>query len=431
VSYDHLSSCSGSPWIEERIVLEGLRVVELAGETSAMAGKIMADLGADVVVIEPPGGHSTRSYGPFVDGHEGELECSLWWWYYNTSKRSAVVDLDSDAGRSQFSALVSTADVVLEGQPLGWLEAREIDHPQMRRDHPRLIWTSITPWGRRHEGPDFPMTDLTVLAGGGPVWNCGYDDHSLPPVRGGGNQAFHIASVYAVMSTMVAILSRDQTGVGQHVDVSIHSASNVTTESGSMDWLVARRTVQRQTGRHAMAVPTMEAQVLAADGRYVTTGFPPHDGGDYERLLGWMEDLGLADEFPDTVLLRLGVERGGVDPRSFGDNAEAVAIFGAGREGLVFLASRLSAYDFFVGAQQRDFQCGIVYAPDEAFTDHHFVERGFPVEVAHPELARTIAYPGAPFKSSNSDAWGIRRRPPLVGEHTSEVLSEADRQDRK
>jgi crotonobetainyl-CoA:carnitine CoA-transferase CaiB-like acyl-CoA transferase len=125
------------------------------------------------------------------------------------------------------------------------------------------------------------------------------------------------------------------------------------------------------------------------------------------------------------------VDRGGVDPRTFGEDAEAVAIFGAGREGLVFLASRLSAYDFFVGAQQRDFQCGIVYAPDEAFTDQHFVERGFPVQVPHPELGRSVAYPGAPFKSSNPDAWAIRRRPPLVGEHTSEVLSETAGQQEK
>jgi crotonobetainyl-CoA:carnitine CoA-transferase CaiB-like acyl-CoA transferase len=406
-------------------MLEGLKVVEVASETGALAGKLLADLGSDVIVVEPLGGHATRRYGPFVEGRDGDPDCSLWWWYYNTSKRSAVLDLDSEGGRSQFTALVLTADVVIEAEPRGRLSAMGIDYAQLRGDHPRLIWTSVTPFGRSHSSVEYPMTDLTALAAGGPVWNCGYDDHSLPPVRGGGNQAFHIASVYAVMSTLVALVYRDQTGIGQHVDVSMHAATNVTTESGSLDWLVARRTVQRQTGRHAMAAPTMQAQVLAADGRYVTTGFPPHEGGDYQRLLDWLDELGLTDEFPDAVLLRLGVERGGVDPRTFADDAEAVAIFGAGREGLVFLASRLSAYDFFIGAQERDFQCGVVYAPDEAFTDPHFVARGFPVQVPHPEIDRTVAYPGAPFKSTSPDAWRIRRRPPLVGEHTAEVLSEA------
>jgi crotonobetainyl-CoA:carnitine CoA-transferase CaiB-like acyl-CoA transferase len=89
---------------------------------------------------------------------------------------------------------------------------------------------------------------------------------------------------------------------------------------------------------------------------------------------------------------------------------------------MCFVASRLSAYDFFVFAQERDFQCGIVYAPEEALNDPHFVARGFPTPVPHPELGRDIVYPGAPFKSS-IDGWKIQRRPPLVGEHTEEVLA--------
>ena len=83
-----------------------------------------------------------------------------------------------------------------------------------------------------------------MLAGGGPVWNCGYDDHSLPPVRGGGNQGHHTASHFAVMSTLVALLARDENGGGQHIDVSMHAAANVTTEAGSYEWLVAQATVQ-------------------------------------------------------------------------------------------------------------------------------------------------------------------------------------------
>jgi benzylsuccinate CoA-transferase BbsE subunit len=402
-------------------VLEGLRVVELASEAAALAGKMLADLGADVVVIEPPGGHVTRTYDPFVSGREGEPDSSLWWWYYNTSKRSAVLDLEKEAGRRVFSDLVSTADIVLEAEPPGRLAALDLDHSRFRAETPALIWVSVTPFGRRCSATEIPSTDLTLLAGGGPVWNCGYDDHSLPPVRGGGNQGLHIASTFAVMGTLTAVLARDELGHGQHVDVSMHAAANVTTESGSFQWLVAGQTVQRQTGRHAMTVQTMDTQVVAADGRYVTTGFPPHDGKDYQAMLDWLDQLDLRDEFDDSVLLQLGVDRGGVDPRTFATDPEATAIFGAGREALGFIASRLGAYDFFLGAQQRDFQCGIVYAPEEAFTDQHFVARGFPTPVDHPELGRNISYPGAPFKSS-TDGWGIRRRPPLVGEHTEEIL---------
>jgi crotonobetainyl-CoA:carnitine CoA-transferase CaiB-like acyl-CoA transferase len=390
-------------------------VVELASDRAAYAGKLLADLGADVVVVEPPGGHASRTYGPFVDD-VADPERSLWWWYYNTSKRSVVLDLSSPAGADAFVTLVRKADIVLEGEPPGALEALGLDHLDLRRDHPELIWVSVTPFGRRLGDHDAAATDLTLLSGGGVVWNCGYDDHSLPPVRGGGGQAQHVASLFAAIGTLTAVLRRDETGSGQHVDVSMHAALNVTTESGTFVWLVAHQTVARQTGRHAATVPTMETQVQAADGRYVTTGFPPHEGRDFQAIVDWLVLLGIEEEFPETFFLQMGVDRGGVDPRQFGSDPEALAIFGAGRAALCFIASRVPAYDFFVGTQERDIQCGIVYSPEEALEDEHFKARGFPVVVHHPELGRDIIYPGAPFQASDG-GWRISRRPPLVGEH--------------
>jgi crotonobetainyl-CoA:carnitine CoA-transferase CaiB-like acyl-CoA transferase len=396
-------------------MLEGLRVVELASDRAAYAGKLLADLGADVVVVEPPGGHASRTYGPFLDDVP-DPNRSLWWWYYNTSKRSVVLDLGSPAGAQAFVELVRKADIVIEGEPPGALRSHGLDHVDLRTEQPELIWVSVTPFGRLLEERDAPMTDLTLLSGGGVVWNSGYDDHSLPPVRGGGGQAQHIASLFAAIGTMTAVLQRDATGVGQHVDVSMHAAVNVTTESGTFVWLVAQQTVLRQTGRHAATVPTMETQVQAADGRYVTTGFPPHEGKDFQAIVDWLRSLGLEDEFPEAFFLQMGVDRDGVDPRQFGSDPEALAIFGAGRAALCFIASRIAAYDFFIGTQERDIQCGIVYAPEEALEDEHFIARGFPVPVHHPELGRDVVYPGAPFLGSEG-GWRISRRPPLVGEH--------------
>ena len=96
--------------------LAGLRVVELASEHAAFAGKMLGDLGADVIVIEPPGGHASRAYGPFADDVE-DPERSLWWWHYNTSKRGVVLDLATDAGADHFRRLAAEADIVLEGEP--------------------------------------------------------------------------------------------------------------------------------------------------------------------------------------------------------------------------------------------------------------------------------------------------------------------------
>jgi hypothetical protein len=200
------------------------------------------------------------------------------------------------------------------------------------------------------------------------------------------------------------------------------AAANVTTESGSIQWLVSNIIIQRQTGRHAAPMPTQDTQVMAADGNYVTTGFPPHSAQDFQRLTDWLDELGLADEFPEAFFLTMGVERGGVHYQDLGDDAEAIAIYAAGRDALCFIASRLPAREFFVGAQSRDFQCGVIYAPEEAIGDEHFRSRGFPVAVHHPELGRDVIYPGAPFLDSEAGGW-IHRRPPLVGEHTAEVLA--------
>ncbi len=400
--------------------LEGIRVVELASEHAAFAGKQLGDLGADVVVVEPPGGHPSRGYGPFADD-VADPERSLWWWHYNTSKRGVVLDLDSPAGAEQLRTLVAAADLVLEGEAPGALAARGLDHPDLRAGHEALVWVSVTPFGRTGTRAREPATDLTLLAGGGPVWSCGYDDHSVPPVRGGGNQAFHVGSTFAVMAALTALLAREVSGRGQHVDVSMHAAANVTTESGSYEWLVARSTVQRQTGRHALPVITMPSQMLCADGRYVTTGFPPRSQRDFEALVDWLVGLGLRDEFPDIVLLDLAVDRGGVTMAEITSDAVASEIFGAGREALCFIAERITAEEFFVGGQTRGLACGVVASPEEAFESEHFVARGFQVEVEHEELGRTIRYAGAPFLMSASP-WRISRRAPHVGEHDGEIL---------
>jgi crotonobetainyl-CoA:carnitine CoA-transferase CaiB-like acyl-CoA transferase len=400
--------------------LQGVRVVELASFWGAWAGKVMAELGADVVVVEPPGGHFTRTFGPFVDD-EPHPDRSLWWWFYNDSKRSVVIDLASEAGPAHFRRLVGDADIVVEGERPGRLAALGIDHTDLRADRPDLVWTSVTSHGRASDRSAEPWTDLTISAASGVAWLNGYDDHSRPPMRGRGNQTLHVAGLHAALATLTALVYRDTTGAGQHIDVSAFAACNVTTESGTFFYLVAHETVQRQTGRHASTNPTMEVQVRAADGRYVTTGFPPQEAKDFKVLLDWLDELGLRESCPEAFFLEIGIQRGGINvSKDYGD-PEVMAIFGAVRTALVHIAENISALAFFEGAQERDLQVGIVFSPEEAYENPQFVARGFQVEVDHEELGRRVRYPGAPFKMSASP-WSISSRPPLTGEHTEELL---------
>jgi crotonobetainyl-CoA:carnitine CoA-transferase CaiB-like acyl-CoA transferase len=401
--------------------LKGYRVLELANERIAFAGKLLADMGADVILIEPPGGDPSRCYPPFADDQPG-LERSLWWWHYHTSKRGVVLDLDKAGDRERFKALVASADVVLESEPGSRLADLGLDYDDLRKVREDLIHVSLTPFGRGSANADLPVTDLTIMAGAGPAWSCGYDDHSLPPIRGGGNQGYHTGCHFAVMSALTALLYRAGSGEGQFIDVSMHGASNVTTEAASYSWLVARETVQRQTGRHAAVVLTGDTQMRCKDGRWVNTGVPPRYPVEFARLLEWLNELGLAEEFPEAVFLEIGAGwEGQINWSQIGVDEEITAIFAAGRAGLQLVAENVTAYDFFVGCQSRGLAVGVIYSPEEAFEDEHFKARGFQVEVRHEDIGRTFRYPGAPYKLPASP-WAISRRAPRLGEHDAEIL---------
>ncbi|MCY3894171.1 MAG: CoA transferase [Acidimicrobiaceae bacterium] len=396
--------------------LDGLRVVELTSQRCTLAGKLLADMGADVIVVEPPGGSPMRGHEPFA-GDQPDPEGALWWWHYNTSKRSVVVDLDSAAGAADFRRLVSTADAVIEAEPLGRLDALGLDWDQLGRRNQGLIWVSITHNGR--DRPDPPATDLTVLAEGGPVWSCGYDDHTIPPVRGGGNQGLHMASQYAVVTLMAALMWREHSGRGQLIEVSMLAAANATCEFATYFWLNQQIDVQRQTGRHALPQISEPTQVQCADGRWLNTGVPPRRGPEFAALATWVTELGLMEECPYAELLRLGESYEQIDILHLDADPLGAEVFGAGRDTVNFLAERLGAHELFVGLQSIGLACGIVYSPEEMLADEHFVTRGFPVEIDHDGTA--VTYPGAPYKFS-ATPWRATRAPRL-GEH-QELLAE-------
>ena len=395
--------------------LAGLRVVELADERTAFAGRLLAQLGAAVLAVEPPDGAALRHRGPFLDDEPGP-DRSLRWWALNLGKRSTVADCADSAGQALVRSMVAGADVVLEGEGHG-LDRLGLGWDDLRSSREDLIWASVTPFGRESVRRDDPTTDLTLLAGGGPVWNCGYDDHELPPIRGGGDQALNLGGLQAAIGILVALAHRDRTGTGQLVDVSIKAACNVSSEQATYYWLVVQQTVFRQTGRHAMFFQTSPVQVRCADGRYATTGVLPTKPDELGRLHAWLVDLGVVDQLPEAVFLEMAAERGTpLDLSRIGEDDEVTATMEAARGAVSLAAASLSARDFFFESQRRGFPAGAVYAPDEGFEEEHFAARGFHVEVEHPELGRTYRYPGAPYVFGATPCTPPRR-PPLLGEH--------------
>ncbi|MED5810850.1 CoA transferase [Mycolicibacterium sp. 050232] len=395
-----------------------MRVIEISDQFTGVGGRVLAELGADVIVAEPPEGSPQRLRPPFVDDTP-DPDRSLRWWGANAGKRSVTVDLESASGTAALRALMRGADVVIAAGSRIGADSSPIAYQELAATHPGLVWVSVTPFGLDSDRADRPVTDLTMLAGGGPIWNAGYDDHSIPPIRGAGDQSINIAGMYTAIGALVALTERDHSGLGQLVDINVTAACNVTCEQTTYHWLVNHGVCTRQTGRHAYPVRSSPVQVRCADGHYATTGVLPRKPEEFARLAQWLSDLGLTEELPEAVFLEIAAERSTpVDIGAIGTDDETTAILGAAREAIRLIASRLPAKEYFMTSQRRGFPAGAILPPESAFDDEHMQARGFRVPVEHDELGRTIDYPGVPYLFSATPV-GPPTRPPLLGEHNS------------
>jgi crotonobetainyl-CoA:carnitine CoA-transferase CaiB-like acyl-CoA transferase len=355
--------------------LDGITVVEVPGEYTFYAGALLAMFGADVVVVEPPGGHPHRRRGPLVaEQPDGD---GLFWLHFYRGRRSMVIDLDAPSGREELRSLLEGADVFLSGDDSGALEAGGLTFPAVQATLPGLIWTSVTAFGAAEVTSAIPATDLTLMAGAGPIWSCGYDDHDVPPVRPGEHHAAHTAGVFATIATLAALWERCDSGLGQFVDVSASAALNVTTEAATFTWLVAQETVQRMTGRHAAVEPSEALQIVAADGRMVQTGHVALTPALQAALLSWLDELELGDGLAATLDTATGV-----------------------RDALRVIAEHLTSRDFFLGAQARGIPAGVLLAPEDLLEDEHVRARGFIAPMFYEELGRAAGDAGAPFRAS-------------------------------
>jgi crotonobetainyl-CoA:carnitine CoA-transferase CaiB-like acyl-CoA transferase len=200
--------------------LAGYRVLDLTDEYGWMCGKVLADLGADVIKIEPPGGDPGRARGPFV-GDQVEPDASLSWLAYNTSKRGLCLDLTQPRGRALLCDLVREADFVIESYAPGYLDTLGLGYATLQAVNPALILTSITPFGQSGPYRDFKVTDIVCMAMGGFMSLTG--EKGGRPVRITLPQAALHAGVEAAVASLLAHLWRARSGAGQHIDVSIQA----------------------------------------------------------------------------------------------------------------------------------------------------------------------------------------------------------------
>ena len=395
--------------------LSGYRVLELADHKGEFCGKLLGDMGADVIKIEPPGGQSTRTIGPFVDDVPNRHR-SLNFWQYNTSKRGITLNLETEDGRALFRSLVSGADIILESYEPGYLQFLGLGYGDLEGLNPRVIMCSITPFGQMGPWANLKTSDLTHLAAGGIMGSTGYDDEDVaggPPMAPDGGHAWHMGCHYAYMAILAALYLRDSTDRGQYIDCSIHEACSLTTESAIRNYVYDNVVVYRHTGRHQTPDLIDKARPAAvemetADGKWVHLAM----GGllltpaMLRKLAEWMDETGMAQDLFDDNYMDADYVRKNADHvydvvRAFFKTRQQEELWHAG--------------------QKMGFPWGAIYSSDQLATDPHLEDRGFFLNVEHPELGKSYTYPGA-AAIFNASPQRIYRRAPQVGEHNLDVL---------
>ena len=378
--------------------LAGVRVLDVADESGAYCGKLLADMGADVVLIEPPAGARMRTLGPFVDGLP-HPDRSLFFWHYNTNKRSITLDLDTPGDRAHLLTLAREVDVIIDTGAPGRLDARGLGYQTLAVDNPGLILVSIAPFGqtgpRRHDHG----SDLVAQAAGGMVFVNGAPDK--PPLQGVGLQAYHAAGAYGAIGVLLALLWRLRTGRGQWVDVSMQECVAACVEHASSFFHQDGRIAHRQGSLHW----TRNFRVgRCRDGDVLHCTL-----GDWTSLIEWVKADGKARDLT------------AAEWEDFGHRREhAPHLFDVLDE----WAREYPVAALVEGAQLRRLPYAAVLPPEALRDNPQLAARGFWVPLAHDELGATLQYPGAPAVFSRTP-WRLRRRPPQLGEHTADVLGGA------
>lgn len=385
--------------------LDGIRVLDLTGARGNYCGKLFAELGADVVLVEPSQGSELRRRPPYVDGISG-LDRSIAFAYHNMSKRSIVLDLDDSAGQRTLRKLAKGADLVVESFMPGEMADRGLSYEVLVDGNPGLVMTSITPFGQ--EGPlaNCDAPDLVCLALGGLLYLGGYADGA--PMRAPLDQAHMAGSLFAAVASMMAVLHSEATGEGQYVDVSIQESVALGLENAvqfyDLEDRVRRRTggVQRQAGMGVFA--TRDGYVFVMAGGVGGNRF-------WQHLVDWLQE----EDCP-------GVERiAGPEwndrAHIEGDDAKEVFadVFGN------FCLTR-DKHSLGEAAQRWRVPLAPVESPSDVLGSPQLAHRRFFHELTVLP-GRTHPSPGAPYVLSRTP-WRGSGRPPELGEHTDEVLGE-------
>lgn len=388
--------------------LGSCRALDLTDEKGFLCGRILADLGCEVIKIEKPGGDPARSIGPFYQNIP-DREKSLYWFAYNANKKGITLNIETADGRELFKKLVKTADFVIESFRPGYLAEWGLGYKDLSALNPRLIMISITPFGQEGPYSHFKSPDIVAMAMGGSMHGCG--DPDRPPVRIGLSQAYLHAGVEGASAGLMALYWREETGEGQQVDVSTQECITWTLMIVQQAWDLTRTNTGRAGIYRKLVNGLLRRQIWPCrDGHVTFTLFGGLPGAKTNRaLVQWMDLRGVADDFLKKMDWEL-FDLAKVSQEEVDRICDPISKF--------FLAH--TKQELYEGARERHIQLYPVSNAKDIAEDVQLKSRGFWTEVEHPELGAPLLYPG-PFARFSQTPLQKCSRAPGIGEHNEEI----------
>jgi crotonobetainyl-CoA:carnitine CoA-transferase CaiB-like acyl-CoA transferase len=395
-------------------VLSCYRILDLSDHKGFFCGKLLGDLGADVIKIEKPGGDPSRNIGPFY-GDIPDTEKSLYWFAFNTNKRGITLDIETVDGRELFIQLLKKSDAVIESFEPGYLESIELGYEALSEINPDIVLTRVSAFGQ--EGPyrNYKAGDLVVRSLGGMVFNVG--DPDRPPLTTSYPHSYLIGAAHAAIGTMVALYYRAFSGKGQVVDAPTQQGLGfVGSAEQQLPWILQGIMPQRQ-GRRRFTTQTQNGELY------------------YQPILWKCQDgdisfsLATAAMAASHIPLIEGMKQDGIDTSALErwdwtkphewewTRKDLDAIIATLEE----YFNRHSKAELLKLSQEKGVHIGICLNIADALAFPQFNERDFWVEIQHPGLETSLVYPGAFTKFSEAHC-GFRFRAPYIGEHNKEIF---------
>jgi crotonobetainyl-CoA:carnitine CoA-transferase CaiB-like acyl-CoA transferase len=402
-----------------RGLLSGFRALDLTDEKGFVCGKILASMGVDTIKVEKPGGDPARNLPPFYE-HAPDPEKSLYWLVYNTDKRGITLNLETNRGQELFKELVKRSDFVLESFTPGYLDDLGLGYEALSKVNPRIIVTSITPFGQKGAYSRYKGGELIASAMSGVLLSNGYEDRA--PVKEALDANYYHANAAATLGTIMAHYHREATGEGQQVDVSAQEVGASRNTNNIIAYQFDRRFLKRSGDCQWLGLRPARWIWRCKDGFLWHNLMGGKIGAPANRALSqWMDDDGMENPLREIKDWEK-YDRSAVTAEQKAVREKAMERF--------FLAHTRKELDR--DGRKRGINASVANSPADVLENPQLKARDYWAELNDPKLGAAVPRYGKHFFLSSETENYIRRAAPLIGEHNSEIyekelgLSEAE-----